>query len=328
MTELIPTAVPICGFLGWPVVTDPAQWWADIALLGIQHSEPYAHDPRPNDQARAPDAIRLRSSQISYGREQWDFDLDTALAPLLPARCLDCGNIARSGESYDDYAAGITARARHLWRQGAQLCVLGGDHGVTIPVLDALDAVGENVHIVHIDAHLDWREDVGGVRRGYSSPLRWASTNAHVSGMTQIGMRQTGSARRAEVEAARLYGSHIFPAHELHAHGWSPVLATIPRGVAVYITIDADGVDPTEMPGVMAPSPGGILYRELAPMLRQIARDHRVVGVDVVEVAPSYDSANGITSIMAGRLILNVLGASWRTDGAFRRRTPTAGSIE
>ena len=317
MSELAPTAAPIRGFLDWPVITDPADWSADVALLGIQHSEPYAHDPRPNDQARAPDAIRLRSSQISYGREQWDFDLDSALAPLLPARCLDCGNIAWSGASYDDYAAGISARVRHLWRQGAQICVLGGDHGVTIPVLDALDAVGQSVHLVHIDAHLDWREEVGGVRRGYSSPLRWASTNAHVSGMTQIGMRQAGSARRAEVEAARAYGSHIFPAHEVHVHGWPPVLATVPRGAAVYITIDADGIDPTEMPGVMAPSPGGILYREIAPFLRQIAREHWVVGVDVVEVAPSFDSANGITAIMAGRLILNVLGAS---DGALRPR--------
>jgi agmatinase len=322
MTELIPTAMPIRGFLDWPVVTDPASWLADVALLGIQHSEPYAHDPRPNDQARAPDAIRLRSAQISYGREQWDFDLDTALAPLLPARCLDCGNIAWSGVGYDEYSAGITARVRHLWRQGAQLCVLGGDHGVTIPVLDALDAVGERVHVVHIDAHLDWREDVGGVRRGYSNPLRWASTKAQVSGMTQIGMRQAGSARRAEVEAARAYGSHIFPAHELYAHGWAAVLATIPRGSAVYLTIDADGIDPTEMPGVMAPSPGGILYRELAPVLRQIAREHRVVGIDVVEVAPSYDSANGITAIMAGRLILNVVGASWHAGGAFRTRAP------
>jgi agmatinase len=78
--------------------------------------------PRPNDQARAPDAIRLRSSQISYGREQWDFDLDTALAPLLPARCLDCGNIARSGERYDDYAAGITARARPTCGDRALSC--------------------------------------------------------------------------------------------------------------------------------------------------------------------------------------------------------------
>jgi agmatinase len=322
MTELIPTAVPIRGFLDWPVVTDPAMWSADVALLGIQHSEPYAHDARPNDQARAPDAIRLRSAQISYGREQWDFDLDSALGSLLPPRCLDCGNIAWSGDSYDDYAAAITARARHLWRQGAQLCVLGGDHGVTIPILDALDAVGESVHVVHIDAHLDWRADVGGVRRGYSSPLRWASTKAEVSGMTQIGMRQAGSARRAEVEAARAYGSHIFPAHELHAHGWSSVLATIPRGAAVYVTIDADGIDPTEMPGVMAASPGGILYRELAPILRQIAREHRVVGIDVVEVAPSYDSANGMTAIMAGRLIVNVVGASWHADGAFRTRAP------
>lgn len=322
MTELVATAAPIRGFLDWPVVTDPAQWSADVALLGILHSEPYAHDPHPNDQARAPDAIRLRSSQISYGPEQWDFDLDSALAPLLPARCLDCGNIEWSGGSYDDYAAGITARVRQLWRQGAQLCVLGGDHGVTIPILDALDAVGEPVHVVHVDAHLDWREEVGGVRRGYSSPLRWASSKPQVSGMTQIGMRQTGSARRAEVEAARSYGSHIFLAHELHAHGWSAVLATIPRDAAVYITIDADGVDPTEMPGVMAPAPGGILYRELAPMLRQIAREHRVVGIDVVEVAPSYDSANGITAIMAGRLILNVLGASWQADGALRRRPP------
>ncbi len=71
----------------------------------------------------------------------------------------------------------------------------------------------------------------------------------------------------------------------------------------------------------LAPSPGGILYRELAPVLRRIAREHRVVGMDVVEVAPSYDAANGITAIMAGRLIVNVLGASWCPGGAMRART-------
>ena len=276
---------------------------------------------------------RARRMPSAYVRRRYPMDVSSGISISTPRsrRCsrhvVSTAAISHgAASSYDDYAAGITARAPPV-ATGAQLCVLGGDHGVTIPVLDALDAVGEKVHVVHVDAHLDWREDVGGVRRGYSSPLRWASTKAEVSGMTQIGMRQAGSARRAEVEAARPYGSHIFPAHELHAHGWSAVLATIPRGAAVYITIDADGIDPTEMPGVMAPSPGGILYRELAPMLRQIARDHRVVGVDVVEVAPSYDSANGITSIMAGRLILNVLGASWHADGAFRRRAPRPGSL-
>ncbi len=319
MNGLLPTAAPVRRFLDWPVATDPAEWSADVALIGIQHSEPYAHDPQPNDQARAPDAIRLRSEQISYGRDQWDFDLDTALGALLP-RCIDMGNVAWTGGCYDDYSAAISARVRHLWRQGAQIFALGGDHGVTIPVLDALDAVGEAVHVFHVDAHLDWREEVGGVPRGYSSPLRWASRKPQITGMTQVGMRQTGSARRTEVEAARAYGSHVFPAEVLHEKGWEPVLATIPKGSAVYITIDADGMDPADMPGVMAPSPGGILYREIAPVLRRIARAHRVVGMDVVEVAPSYDSANGITAIMAGRLVMNILGASWAPDGAMRRR--------
>jgi agmatinase len=319
MNGLPPTAAPVRGFLDWPVATDSAEWSADVALIGIQDSEPYAHDPRPNDQTRAPDAIRLRSEQISYGRDQWDFDLNAPLAAALP-RCIDMGNVAWTGGSYDDYSAAISARVRHLWKQGAQIFALGGDHGVTIPLLDALDAVGETVHVFHVDAHLDWRAEVGGVARGYSSPLRWASSKPQVTGMTQVGMRQTGSARRAEVEAARAYGSHLFSADELHEKGWEPVLATIPKGSAVYITIDADGMDPTEMPAVMAPSPGGVLYREIAPVLRRIARTHRVVGMDVVEVAPSYDSANGITAIMAGRLVVSVLGASWAPDGAMRRR--------
>jgi len=319
MSGLLPTSAPVRGFLDWPVVTDSAGWSADVALIGIQHSEPYAGDVRPNDQARAPDCVRLRSEQISYTREQWDFDLNAPLAASLP-RCIDMGNVAWTGGSYDDYSAAISARVRHLWKQGAQVFVLGGDHGVTIPMLDSLDALGETIHVFHVDAHLDWREEVGGVTRGYSSPLRWASRTPQVTGMTQVGLRQTGSARRLEVESARAYGSHLFTADELHDKGWEPVLATIPTGSAVYVTIDADGMDPTEMPGVMSPSPGGILYREIAPVLRRIARDHRVVGMDVVEIAPSYDSANGITSIMAGRLIVNVLGASWASHGAMRRR--------
>ena len=300
------------------MVTDPEHWSTDVALLGIQHSEPYAGDPRPNDQARAPDAVRLASAQISYGPDQWDFDLGTARSVLLPARCLDVGNLAWVDGSYDAYAADIAAYLRHLWRQRAQVFIIGGDHGVTIPVLDALDAVGEPVYVVHIDAHLDWREEVGGVTRGYSSPLRWASRKPWISGMTQIGMRSTGSARRQEVEDARNYGSQIFAAQEVHALGFEPVLATIPADSALYVTIDADGMDPTEMPGVMAPAPGGLRYEQVAPFLRTLAQRQRIVGLDVVEIAPHFDSANRITCIVAGRLIVNALGASWCSAGAFQ----------
>jgi agmatinase len=305
------TNPPARAFLDWPVITDPVRWDAQIGLIGIQHSEPYSGDANPNDQTRAPDAIRLASGQFSDGRDHWDFDIGAELGTALPARCMDCGNLAWSGGSYEEYSQRVTEAIRRLWRGGAQVFVLGGDHGVTIPVLEALDVLARPVHIFHVDAHLDWREEVRGVRRGYSSPLRWASGKPQVSGMTQVGMRATGSARRGELEAARAYGSHIFSAEDFHERGAAPVLATIPEGAPVYITVDADGLDPTEMPGVMAPAPGGLLFRQLAPLLRAIARRHRVVGMDLVEVAPSFDYANGLTCIMAGRLLLNVMGSAW-----------------
>lgn len=309
--RLLPTETPVRPFLDWPVVTDPASWQADIAVLGIRHSERYAHDAFPNDQARAPDAIREASKVFCYNAAHWDFDTGAVTNEALPARRMDIGDVGWSGkDDYAQYSAAITERVRHFWRQRAQLIVLGGDHGVTIPVLDALDAVGEPVHIFHVDAHLDWRDEVGGVKRGYSNPLRRASENPAVFGMTQIGMRGIGSARRQELEAARTYGSKLFTAEQIHRDGMEPVLATIPEGRAVYVTIDADGLDPTEMPAVMAPTPGGIYYRQLAPLLRAIAKRSRVVGIDLVEVAPSYDFRNGLTSVMAGRLILNAIACA------------------
>jgi agmatinase len=319
MTEHAPTVAPARPFLGWPIATDPTTWSADVALIGLPHSEPYAGEPRPNDQARAPDAIRQYSPQVSDGLDHWDFDIGVDLSSIAPARCLDCGNVPWDGGSYDDHIARVSALIRDLLSTGTQIFVVGGDHGVTIPVLDALDALETPIHVVHIDAHLDWRTEVGGVRRGYSSPLYWASQRPWISGMTQIGLRGTGSARRAEFEAASNYHSRIFTASTVHREGLDAALESVPSGSAVYVTIDADGFDPTEMPGVMAPVPGGLRFSQIAPFLRTLAQMHRIVGLDVVEVAPSLDAANGISCITAGRLIVNVLGASWAPTGAFRR---------
>ena len=228
---------------------------------------------------------------------------------------------------FDAYAESVTRLARRLFAAGTQLVVLGGDHGVTIPIVDALDALSRPVHELHVDAHLDWRAEVRGATRGYSSPLYWASRKPHVSGMTQLGLRGTGSARRSEVEAARACGSRLFTAADLHREGFAPALATIPDRAAVYVTIDADGIDPTEAPGVMAPVPGGLRFADLVPFLRTVATRHLIVGLDLVEVAPSFDAANGITCITAGRLIVNVIGASWARSGAFgRERAETAAS--
>jgi agmatinase len=319
MHTLDSTTAPARAFLDWPIATDPSLWTAEVAVIGLPHSEPYVGEPRPNDQAQAPDAIRLASLQISDGRDHWDFDLGSALSEILPNTVIDCGNVPWLSGTYDSHMDRATAALRELWRRGTQVYVLGGDHGVTIPALDALEVIDRPVHVLHIDAHLDWRTEVGGVRRGYSSPLYWASQKPWISGITQIGMRGTGSARRQEIEAARDYGSHVITAIEVHTRGLTPVIKTIPERSAVYVTIDADGLDPADMPGVMAPVPGGLRFTQVADLLRTVAQRHRIVGFDLVEVAPSFDSTNRITCIAAGRLIVNALGSSWAPEGAYRR---------
>jgi agmatinase len=247
------TIPPARAFLDWTIVTDPNDWRADKALIGSPHSEPYARDKHPSDQAAAPAAVRNQSHQISDGADHWDFDIGTTLSSPLMGRCIDCGDVPWLEGNYDEHAARVTALARRLFRDSTQVFVLGGDHGVTIPVLDALEEIGEPIHVVQIDAHLDWRPEVGGVRRGYSSPMFWASRLPWISGMTQIGLRSTGSARRSEVEAARDYGARLITAETVHAEGLLPLLKAIPATMPIYVTIDADGLDPAEMPGFWRP---------------------------------------------------------------------------
>lgn len=313
-TPLRSTSEPLRPFLDWPVVTTPSEWTGNVALLGVQRSEPYTRDGVPNDQARAPDEIRRLSFQFCDGPDHWDFDLDRPLCELAGMRPIDCGNMTFSDGDYEAFSAWQTSALRQMWRSGMQVVLLGGDHGITIPAVEALDVLNEPVHIVHIDAHLDWRDSVGDVRNGYSSPLRRASEKPWVSGMTQIGLRGTGSARRCEIEAARAYGSRLFTASEIHRNGIQQVVDTLPEGGLVYVTIDADGLDPSQMPGVLGPSPGGLRVEQVIPLLHAIGRKSTIVGLDVVEIAPSFDYENAITCITAGRLVINALGASWH-DG-------------
>ena len=306
MTDLA-TAAPIRPYLDWPVVTDPDRWGGPVALIGIPFSEPYAGDPSPNDQALAPDMIRLQTRQFWDGPERFDFDLGAALDDLLPGRGIDAGNCFRTADFEQDFAANI-ARLKRLFSTTELVCMIGGDHGATIPVLHGLEAVGKPVHVVQIDAHLDWRDEVGGVRRGYSSTLRRASELPFVSGITQIGLRGTGSARPGEVADARAWGARLITAEEVHRDGVAPILAHLEGKGPYYLTIDADGIDPSAMPAVMGPVPGGLTVEQVYRIVRFLAGSGSLVGIDLVEVAPSLDLANYVTSLTAGRIVLNAIG--------------------
>jgi agmatinase len=224
---------------------------------------------------------------------------------------VDCGNVsAVLGDHYEHYRRAEQA-ARKIFSAHAVLVTLGGDHGVPIPVMRALEVVDTPVTLVHIDAHLDWRDQINGVSEGYSSPIRRASEMPWIKQIVQIGMRGIGSARQGEVDDARAYGATIIDAYEMHALGMEAVLERIPGAGPYYLTIDADGIDPTIMPAVMAQTPGGLNWLQVHQLIHGLVNKGRVLGMDLVEIAPSFDVGN-TTMIHAERLICNFIGATVR----------------
>jgi agmatinase len=201
--------------------------------------------------------------------------------------------------------------ARKILGANTTLITLGGDHGIPIPVMRALEVHDAPITLVHVDAHLDWRHEVNGETQGYSSPIRRASEMPWIDKIVQIGMRGIGSARTGEVDDARAYGADIISAYELHELGMDAVVDRIPDSGAYYLTIDADGIDPTIMPAVVAPTPGGLTWLQIRKLIHGLVNKGRVLGMDLVEIAPAHDIGN-ITMVHAERLICNFIGASVR----------------
>ena len=113
--------------------------------------------------------------------------------------------------------------------------------------------------MLHVDAHLDFRDEVAGLRDGYSSPIRRLRELPWVRTVVQVGLRDVGSAREDEVTAARAAGNVLVRAEEVHERGVDDLLEFFEPGARVYITVDVDGLDPSCAPGTLWPAPGGAL---------------------------------------------------------------------
>ena len=298
-------------FLDFPYQPNLDELNADIAILGIPFGMPY--EPGPNDQSRAPDAIRQASSpaDIAYTRHHHDWDLGGPLLDGRDVRVVDCGNVAGEPSDVAGHYRRAEQAARTIFGAGATLVTLGGDHGVPIPVMRALQVFDAPITLVHVDAHLDWRHEINGETEGYSSPIRRASEMPWIDKIVQIGMRGIGSARKSEVLDARRYGADIIDAYEMHAIGIDRVLQRIPDGGPYYLTIDADGLDPTIMPAVISQTPGGLDWLQIRQLVHGLVGKGRVLGMDLVEIAPAYDVGK-ITLVHAERLICNFIGAAVR----------------
>jgi len=167
------------------------------------------------------------------------------------------------------------------------------------------------VHVLQIDAHLDYRNEVCGVRDGYSSPMRRLRELDRVETIAQVGLRDIGSARPEEVAAAQAAGNVLVRAEDVHEVGVDRVAALFPEGGRLYITVDVDGLDPSCAPGVLWPAPGGLHFWQAARLVRTLAMRCRLVGMDVCELVPARDP-QGVSALVVARLLMIAMAATLR----------------
>lgn len=210
----------------------------------------------------------------------------------------------------EDVAADDAAIARHVAMvqiSGEVPLALGGDHAVSYPLVAAAAAHHGPVQILHFDAHPDLYDELGGNRRSHASPFARIMEGGHASRLVQVGIRTLN--RHCQAQADR-FGVEILPMADF-APSHVPILAG-----PLYISIDLDGIDPSEAPGVAHPEPGGLTVRELLSVLR--AQTAPIVGADIVELQPARD-VGGVTAIVAAKLVRELACLIHRNNGNLGR---------
>lgn len=260
----------------------PAPW----VFLGIADDTQSSFLRGPAD---APRCIRQAYDGRSYNATS-ESGVD------LTASVEDLGDLKPQG-SWRASAREYRTRVEAILREGRTPFIAGGDHAVTVPIVEAFQVLSRPVHVIQVDAHPDLYPEFEGNPDSHACVASRILEMEHVASVTQLGIRTLSEVQRHQVER---YGSRIRVLEARDLEGALPVPAELDDGAPVYLTIDADGFDPAFAPGVSHPVPGGLSARQV---LGLIQRGHwHLVGMDVVEVNPSRDVQHQ-TSILAARLL-------------------------
>lgn len=299
--------VGISTFAKKPYTQDWDSIDADVAVLGA----PFDFGTQWRAGARfGPRAVREASTLFSFGHAGAYDHEDDATYLGSDVRVVDIGDADIIHTKTEESHANIELGVRKILEAGALPVVIGGDHSINIPCVNAFkrdcEANGP-IHVVHIDAHLDFVDERHGVTVGHGNPMRRAIEKDYVTGMTQLGIRNVSSTAREGYVDARSRGSDILSVRQVRKLGSEGVLARIPDGVRYYVSIDIDAFCPSIAPGTGTPSHGGFQYYEVLEILQGLSKKGSVAGVDLVEVAPCYDPTDS-TQILAAQLLLNFIG--------------------
>lgn len=295
--------VGIATFAKKPYQPDWRAIDADVAILGA----PFDFGTQWRSGARfGPRGVREASTLFSFGHAGAYDHEDDATYLGSDVRIVDAGDADIIHTDTIGSHANIRKGVEAILAAGALPVVIGGDHSVNIPCIDAFEGRGP-IHILQIDAHLDFVDERHGVRFGHGNPMRRAAEKDYVSGLSQFGIRNVSSTAKEGYEAARTMGSDIQSVRQIRRIGVAAAAARLPAGARVYITIDIDAFCPSIAPGTGTPSHGGFLYYEVLELLQAVSQGHEIVGIDLVEVAPDYDQTGG-TAILAAQILMNLLG--------------------
>jgi len=230
-----------------------------------------------------PDAIREASQSIETYSPRLDRDLDAVAFA-------DCGDLAVDGL---DPAALVSAVQRAA-PPGVPF-LLGGEHTITLGAVRGVAPASPGVTVVQWDAHTDLRDDYEGARVSHATVMRRLLDDGRP--LVQLGIR---AGTRAEFEYARRHS--LCCARDV---ALAPALLATLRGRPLYLTVDIDVLDPAVAPGTGNPEPDGVSYAALVDSLRSL-EGCRIVGMDLVEVAPALDPS-GRTPIVAASLVREML---------------------
>jgi len=175
--------------------------------------------------------------------------------------------------------------------------LLGGDHLITLPIIEEIFTIYPRLHLLQIDAHTDLREDYLGEPLSHSTVMRKVVDHLGEGRLFQIGVR---SGTEEEFQLAKKMKSII----SLDPGSLSSMIKRL-RSQPVYITLDLDVIDPSLLPGVGTPEPGGLSFQEFIFLLKKLRGLH-VIGFDIVELTPDYDLTQ-VSSITASVILREMI---------------------
>ena len=291
----------IATFAGYPF-WNPDQK-TDAVVLGIPYDEGTTYRPGTRF---GPRAIRDASMFYSYdGHENRYYDADRQKWILKGKTIADAGDVEIEPLSLKKNWKAITGAVTSILDAGAIPAVLGGDHSITDPVVQAFE--GRKFHYVHFDTHADC-DQMFYSDFTHGSPVQHLLEKGLAESVTLIGIRGLTNSPH-DIARVQEMGVNVITTRELKKNLLQPAPDLFKEG-DYYISLDIDFFDPSAAPGTGTPEPGGLFFPDFSDIIDLIADRGNIIGFDVVEVNPLFDGASANTAHLAARCVLELMSAA------------------